>query len=147
VLVAGVPASVAVPFPLSVKLIPLGSVPVAWRAGVGTPVEVTVNVSPLPIVKVVPSALVICGAPVPCPSAAEPKQSNVKTRTDRTLANNQAALNTDDLIKEDMLCVLNAAPSTAERFLYAFLSETFADSDLSGHCMLNIARFLPGVFD
>ncbi len=36
VLPAGVPASVAVPFPLSVKLTPLGSVPVAWRAGVGT---------------------------------------------------------------------------------------------------------------
>ncbi len=75
---AGVPASVAVPFPLSVKLTPLGSVPVAWRAGVGTPVEVTVNVSPLPIVKVVRSALVICGAPVPCPSAANLNKAMLK---------------------------------------------------------------------
>jgi len=59
---AGVPLSVAVPFPLSVKVTPLGSAPVSARDGIGVPVAVTVNVPRVPTVNVVLLALVITGA-------------------------------------------------------------------------------------
>jgi hypothetical protein len=57
-----VPAMVAVPFPLSVKVTPEGRVPDAASAGVGYPDVVTVNVPGVPLVKVVPLALVMDGA-------------------------------------------------------------------------------------
>ena len=58
----GVPASVAVPLPLSWNVTPAGSAPVSVSAGVGKPPEVvTVNVPAWPTVKVVWSALVITG--------------------------------------------------------------------------------------
>jgi hypothetical protein len=59
---AGVPASVAVPLPLSLKVTGLGNGPDSLRAGVGEPVVVTVNVPAEPTVKVVLFALVIAGA-------------------------------------------------------------------------------------
>jgi hypothetical protein len=49
----GVPASVAVPFLLSVNVTPPGSAPVSLRVGIGNPVVVTPNVPALPTVKVV----------------------------------------------------------------------------------------------
>ena len=45
---AGVPASVAVPSPLSTKVTPVGRAPVSLSAGVGNPVVVTVNVPSVP---------------------------------------------------------------------------------------------------
>jgi hypothetical protein len=59
---AGVPASVAVPLPLLVKVTPLGNVPVLESVGVGNPVAVTVNVPAEPTVNVVDAADVIAGA-------------------------------------------------------------------------------------
>ena len=59
---AGVPANVAVPFPLSVKVIPEGRVPVSDKEGVGLPVVWTVKVPAEPVAKVVAFALVIAGA-------------------------------------------------------------------------------------
>ena len=60
---AGVPARVAVPSPLSVNVTPDGRVPaVTEKAGLGTPVEVTVKVPAWPAVKLVAAALVIAGA-------------------------------------------------------------------------------------
>jgi hypothetical protein len=59
---AGVPANVAVPFPLSLKVTGLGSDPDSVSAETGVPVVVTVNVSAEPTVKVVLFALVIAGA-------------------------------------------------------------------------------------
>ena len=61
-LAAGVPASVAVPSPLSVNVTPVGSAPVSDNAELGTPVDVTVKVPAWPAVKVVPAGLVIRGA-------------------------------------------------------------------------------------
>jgi hypothetical protein len=59
----GVPESVAVPFPLSVNVTPVGSVAdPSLRDGAGEPVVVTVNVPDWPWAKVAPPALVICGA-------------------------------------------------------------------------------------
>jgi hypothetical protein len=58
---AGVPLSVAVPFPLAMNVTPLGSAPVAVRAGVGQPVVVTVRLPAAPGVNVAPFALVIAG--------------------------------------------------------------------------------------
>ncbi len=49
---AGVPASVAVPLRLSVKVTPLGSAPLSVSAAVGLPAVVTVKVPALPTVKV-----------------------------------------------------------------------------------------------
>ena len=60
--VAGVPLRVAAPFPLSLKVTPLGSVPVSVRVGVGVPVVVIENVPAVPTVNVVLLALVITGA-------------------------------------------------------------------------------------
>jgi hypothetical protein len=40
---AGVPLSVAVPFPLSRKVTPLGRAPLSVKAGVGVPVVVTMK--------------------------------------------------------------------------------------------------------
>ena len=57
----GVPARVAVPSPLSVKVTPVGSGPLSVREDVGVPVEVTVKLSGLPWPKVAPSADVIDG--------------------------------------------------------------------------------------
>ena len=59
---AGVPDNVAVPFPLSLKVTPLGSAPVSVSDGVGVPVVVTVNVPAVPTANVVLLALVITGA-------------------------------------------------------------------------------------
>ena len=57
----GVPLIVAVPFPLSTKVIGLGKVPVKDSAGVGLPVVVTVKLPFTPTVNVVLLALVIVG--------------------------------------------------------------------------------------
>ena len=62
---AGVPARVAVPSPLSVKVTPLGSAPGLGKGQgrlVGSPLVVTMKVPGLPVVKVVLSALVIARA-------------------------------------------------------------------------------------
>jgi hypothetical protein len=59
VFAAGVPASVAVPSPLSVNVTPDGSVSGAGKMHVGYPVVVTVKVPAWPTVKVAESALVI----------------------------------------------------------------------------------------
>jgi hypothetical protein len=60
---AGVPLSVAVPLPLSVKVTPLGSAPVfVIVTTVGNPLVVTVNVPALPTVNVAAFALVMAGA-------------------------------------------------------------------------------------
>ena len=56
---AGVPLSVAVPFALSLKVTPFGSVPVSVSEGAGVPDVVTVNVPAVPTVNVVLPALVI----------------------------------------------------------------------------------------
>jgi len=58
---AGVPAKVAVPLPLSVKAMPLGSAPLSLNEGDGDPAAVTVNVPGELTVKVVPAALVMDG--------------------------------------------------------------------------------------
>ena len=58
---AGVPLSVAVPFPLFVKVTPLGSAPDSVRDGVGDPVVVTVKLPAVPTVNVVLFVLVIAG--------------------------------------------------------------------------------------
>src|SRR5271169_3935767 len=49
---AGVPAREAVPFPLSLKLTPEGSVPLSASPGAGLPVVVTWKLPPLPVVNV-----------------------------------------------------------------------------------------------
>ena len=59
---AGVPASVAVPSPLSVKVTPAGSDPDSVIAAVGLPVVVTVNDPAVPTVNVAELPLVIFGA-------------------------------------------------------------------------------------
>ena len=59
---AGVPASAAVPSPLSVRLTPLGSAPVSEIDGVGAPVVVTANVAAFPTWNMTLLALVIAGA-------------------------------------------------------------------------------------
>ena len=59
----GVPARVAVPFPLSVKVTPAGSAPVSVRAASGVPVEDTVKVPAVPLVKVLAAAEVMAGGP------------------------------------------------------------------------------------
>jgi len=59
---AGVPASVAVPFPLSVKVTPVGNAPVSVKAGTGKPVVVTVKDPAAPSAKEVLVALVKAGA-------------------------------------------------------------------------------------
>jgi hypothetical protein len=58
---AGVPAIVAVPFPLSVNPTPEGNAPLDASAGVGSPVVVTVNVPAWPTENVALLALVITG--------------------------------------------------------------------------------------
>ena len=52
---AGVPAKVAVPSPLSVRVTPAGKSPFSEIAAVGKPVVVTAKVPWLPTVKVVPA--------------------------------------------------------------------------------------------
>jgi hypothetical protein len=59
---AGVPLSVAVPFPLLTNVTPLGSAPLSLTDGVGVPVAVTVKLPAVPTVNVVLLALVIAGA-------------------------------------------------------------------------------------
>jgi hypothetical protein len=73
---AGVPLSVAVPFPLFANVTPLGNAPASVRDGVGAPVVVTVKLPAVPTVNDVLLALVIAGAKFPsrpntlsCPSA------------------------------------------------------------------------------
>ena len=79
--VAAMPASVAVPLPLSTKVTPVGSAPVSVRAGFGKPVVVAVKLPATFTEKVVALALVIAGAwstvsvkvcvaPVPIPLCA-----------------------------------------------------------------------------
>ena len=58
----GVPARVAVPFILSVKITPVGREPDSVREGVGEPVVVTVNDPGWERVKVILAALVIADA-------------------------------------------------------------------------------------
>ena len=58
---AGVPLRVAVPFPLFVKVTPLGKAPDSVMDGVGDPVVVTVKLPAAPTVNVVLLALVIVG--------------------------------------------------------------------------------------
>ena len=58
----GVPLRVAVPFPLFVKVTPLGRVPDSLSDGVGDPVAVTVKLPAVPTANVVLFALVIAGA-------------------------------------------------------------------------------------
>jgi hypothetical protein len=58
---AGVPAKVAVPFELAVKLSPVGSAPDSVRLAVGLPVAVTVKVRAWPTVKVTVAAEVMAG--------------------------------------------------------------------------------------
>ena len=58
----GVPASVAVPSPLSTKDTPAGRLPVSLSEAVGLPVEVTVKVPAEPAVKEALFPLVITGA-------------------------------------------------------------------------------------
>jgi len=68
---AGVPAIVAVPVPLSANVTPLGREPVSFKEGAGLPVVVTVKVPPTPTVNAAFVALVIKGAdPVPVPLTA-----------------------------------------------------------------------------
>jgi hypothetical protein len=59
---AGVPLSVAVPFPLSVNVTPGGRVPVSDSAGVGFPVVVMLNEPGRPNVKLAALVLVIAAA-------------------------------------------------------------------------------------
>ena len=59
---AGVPASEAVPFPLSVKVTPEGNGPLSESPGVGLPVVVTWKLPPLPVVNVVLGPEVMVGA-------------------------------------------------------------------------------------
>ena len=56
-----VPAMVAVPLPLSVKVIPAGRAPVSVRAGAGSPVVVTVKLKGAPTMEVAEAALVMVG--------------------------------------------------------------------------------------
>jgi hypothetical protein len=58
---AGMPASVAFPLPLSVKLTPVGRAPLSVKTRVGLPVAVTGKVPETPWVKVVPEAEVMVG--------------------------------------------------------------------------------------
>ncbi len=59
---AGVPRNVAVPFPVSWKVIPFGRVPLSVRLDQGNPPVSTVNEPACPIVNVTLFALVIEGA-------------------------------------------------------------------------------------
>jgi hypothetical protein len=59
---AGVPLSVPVPFPLSAKVTPFGSVPDSVRVGAGKPVVVTINVPGPPKANDALLALVMAGA-------------------------------------------------------------------------------------
>ena len=61
-LAAGVPAMVAVPLPLLVKVTPLGSAPDSLSVADGVPVVVTVKEPLVPAVKVELVALVKIGA-------------------------------------------------------------------------------------
>ena len=59
--IAGGPASVAVPSPLSVKVTPEGRTPLATNVAFGTPLVVTVNVFDAPTTHVAAAALVKVG--------------------------------------------------------------------------------------
>src|ERR1700739_463087 len=58
---AGVPASVAVPSPLSENVTPLGNDPLSIRLGGGRPLVLTENVPAVPTTNVVLLSLVIAG--------------------------------------------------------------------------------------
>ena len=62
---------VAVPSPLSIKVIPDGKLPLSPMAAVGLPVLVTVNVLPLPTLNVALFGLVISGETGPCATCNE----------------------------------------------------------------------------
>src|SRR5262245_36347448 len=77
---AGMPANVAVPLPLFVKVTPAGSVPAAVIvAAAGAPLVRIMNVAAAPMVKVAALALVIVGAEVwagdACPYVLSPQQT------------------------------------------------------------------------
>src|SRR5262245_5800413 len=57
----GLPASVAVPLPLSINWTPLGKLPLSPSAGIGTPVAVTLKEPGLPTLNVTLLELVIDG--------------------------------------------------------------------------------------
>ena len=57
-----VPAIVAVPLPLSVKVRPLGRLPDSVMAGAGSPVVETVKLNGAPTIEVAEPALVMVGA-------------------------------------------------------------------------------------
>jgi len=59
---AGVPLSVPVPFPLSLKVTPFGSAPVSVEAAAGKPVVITVNDPDVPTVIAVVLGLVMSWA-------------------------------------------------------------------------------------
>src|SRR6266702_3066327 len=59
---AAVPAMVAVPSPLSVKVIPAGRAPDSVSAAAGAPVVVTVKLNGAPTIEVAEAALVMAGA-------------------------------------------------------------------------------------
>ena len=59
---AGVPAKVAVPSPLSVKVTPLGSAPLSLRAATGKPLLTMIIDSCAPVMTVALLALVMAGA-------------------------------------------------------------------------------------
>ncbi len=77
---------VAVPSPLSVKVTPLGNVPVVLSEAVGLPAEITVKEPAAATVKVVLFALVICDN-VACPNAvsaiAQSKGKHIRIRRRR----------------------------------------------------------------
>lgn len=58
----GVPLNVAEPFPLSAKLNPVGNAPVSLKAGIGSPLAVTVKEPAVCTVKVALLPLVVAGA-------------------------------------------------------------------------------------
>ena len=58
---AAIPLSIALPFPLSVNLTPVGSVPDSLKDGVGVPAVVTVKLPAAPTVNIALLALVIVG--------------------------------------------------------------------------------------
>ena len=58
----GIPPKFAVPSPLSVKVTPVGNVPLSLKVGIGSPVATTLNRLVEPVVKTFVLALLIAGA-------------------------------------------------------------------------------------
>ena len=70
----GVPASVAVPSPLSVKVMPARRLPVSLRVAVGNPAVVMVKLSAWPVTMVAALPLVMTADP---PTTMSPENSDV----------------------------------------------------------------------